>query len=77
MAFIDIPGWPINYPPLLGDGSNAGIGTTVTLNAATEKCAFVFPAPKDGTINRGAFRFGTIIQNPINGLTVSLQDLDA
>ncbi|MGH9970828.1 MAG: hypothetical protein ACREBG_23970 [Pyrinomonadaceae bacterium] len=77
MAFIDIPGWPISYPPVGSSNANSAFAAGLRIDAATEKVAFILRAPRAGNLNRVGFRFATVTQAPANGLTVSLQTVDA
>jgi len=77
VAFIKIPGWPIEYPSGMKVGNSTASVNSVLIDAAAEKVAWIIQCPKDGTLNRVAFGFGTVGQAPVNGLTVSFQDVNA
>jgi len=79
MTLIDVP---ITYYPVTLAGSS-GIGGALTsdtshslLDAAGEKLAFVFRAPKTGTIDRISFRTATVTTGDATGLDVRLETLD-
>lgn len=76
MAFIKIPGWPIGYPPM-GTGSFASFNGLNPVDASGEKSGWIIQCPKDGVLNRVGFRLSTVAQAPVNGLTVSFQDVGA
>lgn len=48
-----------------------------TINAASDKVAFIVQCPKDGTLDGFEWRAATVGNNPDNGLRCSFQDLDA
>lgn len=52
---------PMFYPELEGEiFSSQTVGGTLALNSSTIKQAYMFRAPKDGTLNRVGFRTGTV-----------------
>jgi hypothetical protein len=54
-----------------------GAFTSYLMDASAEKVAFVFRAPKTGTLDSVGFKLGTVTQAPTNGLKVSFQDVSA
>lgn len=57
-------------------GGTIGSITSVLLNAASDKCAFVFRVPKTGTLDKAEWYLNAVSNNPDNGLRVSFQDVD-
>lgn len=47
------------------------------IDAAGEKVAIVFRAPKTGTLDRAEFKLDAVTQAPVSGLRVSFQDVGA
>ena len=81
MGLLQTAGWPSLYP-WCSASSAATVFTTTNFGAAgmvvsTDKEAFMFQAPRTGSLKAFGWRVGTVTQNPVNGLTVSFQDIDA
>jgi hypothetical protein len=51
--------------------------TTVTLSASGERIAYIFRAPKSGTLNKFEVYLKTVTNNPDNGLRFSFQNVDS
>lgn len=79
MALQTLPGGVLlPTPPVAALTINPGAGlfSSFLIDASGEKLAVQFSVPKDGNIAKAAFLLGTVTQAPVNGLTVSLQDID-
>jgi hypothetical protein len=70
MAYQSVVG-----PLLPREGPTYWDGSGFLLDAATEKLAFIFPAPKTGTLHSVGFGLATVTQAPANGLKISFQDV--
>lgn len=77
MTLVAIPAGYLIIPDASGQ-SIPGLHVTShsTMDAASEKVAWVFRAPKTGTLDQLEFLFKTVAQAPSNGLRISFQDLE-
>lgn len=74
MSFVATPQMWVPHP--LAPNSNApAYASGLTIDAAIEKVAFVFRAPKTGTLDKFEFRLNIVTQAPANGLKASFQDV--
>jgi hypothetical protein len=76
LALVSTRG-PIYWPPLDQTAPNSGSPaqeTSILLDAAAEKCAFIFRWPKSGTPHKVRFRTATVTTG--DTLKVSFQDVD-
>jgi hypothetical protein len=63
-------------PPQIGAAAPA-FATAGTIDANTEKHAFVFQVPKTGTLDKAEFRLGAVTFGGSSALRVSFQDVSA
>lgn len=70
------PSWYGQRAPASVAGAPTFTSVT-TLSASTHKYGIVFPAPKDGDLDRFGIRIGTVTVAPANGLRFGFQDPDA
>src|SRR5262245_35066085 len=68
---------PYFLPDPIRTNSNglAFVTTNGLIDAAAEKDAFIFEAPKAGTLDMFEFSLGAVTQAPTNGLKCSFQDV--